>query len=335
MESLEGKVAVVTGGASGIGLGLARRFLADGALVTIADVEDAALGEAAAALSDEHGGDRVLAVRTDVRDPEAVEALAEATFERFGTAHVVCNNAGVGVGGLTWTIPADRWRWIVEVNLLGVANGIRSFVPRLIEQGEGHVVNTASSAGILTGPGMSPYFATKHAVVALSESLYFDLQYVDGGDGVGVSVLCPEWVRTRIADSERNRPEDVSAMVLPESAPDEVAPVVEPVGVPVGGEGAGAGDPADAGGGDPVDAGALGGPGDGGGEVLDPRTIIQALIERGIEPAEVADQVADAIRNGRFWILTHETTLPLARKRWDAMASGGHPTFWDVTVEGA
>jgi NAD(P)-dependent dehydrogenase (short-subunit alcohol dehydrogenase family) len=325
MDSLQGKVAVVTGGASGIGLALARRFLADGALVTIADVEEAALGEAAAALGHEHDADRVLAVRTDVRDAEAVDALAAATFERFGTAHVVCNNAGVGVGGLTWTIPADRWRWIVEVNLLGVANGIRAFVPRLIDQGEGHVVNTASSAGLLTGPGMSPYFATKHAVVALSESLYFDLQYVDGAGGVGVSVLCPEWVRTRIADSERNRPDDVSAMVLPDPAPGGTVPAVEPVGVPVGGEGAGAGDPAD------TVAGANGG----GGEELDPRSIVQGLVEAGMEPAEVADQVADAIRTDRFWILTHETTLPLARRRWDAMSAGGQPTFWDVTADGA
>src|SRR4029453_18795380 len=146
-------------------------------------------------------------------DAEAVDALGAATFDRFGAAHVLCNNGGVGVGGLAWNVPPDRWRWAVDVNLLGVARGIRAFVPRMIEQGEGHVVNTASSAGILTGPGMSPYFATKHAVVGLSESLHFDPQLT--GAAVGVSVLCPEWVRTRIAESERNRPDDVAEVEAP------------------------------------------------------------------------------------------------------------------------
>jgi NAD(P)-dependent dehydrogenase (short-subunit alcohol dehydrogenase family) len=207
MQDFEGKVAVVTGAASGIGLALATRFGREGMRVVMADVERDALDRAASVLGADLGTDRVLAVPTDVRDATAVDALAAATFDRFGTAHIVCNNAGVGVGGLAWTIPADRWRWIVEVNLLAVAHGIRAFVPRMIEQGEGHVVNTASSAGILTGPGMSPYFATKHAVVALSESLHFDLLLTGGA--VGVSVLCPEFVRTNIADSERNRPPEV------------------------------------------------------------------------------------------------------------------------------
>src|SRR4029453_11370531 len=139
--------------------------------------------------------------------------------------HVVCNNAGVGVGGMAWEVPADRWRWIVDVNLLAVAHGIRAFVPRMIEQGEGHVVNTASSAGILTGPAMSPYSATKHAVVALSESLHFDLQL--SGAPVGVSVLCPEWVRTNIADSDRNRPDDVAEIVMPPDAPVEARSVLQ------------------------------------------------------------------------------------------------------------
>ncbi len=210
MDDFEGKVAVVTGAASGIGLAMADRFAREGMRVVLADVEREPLERAAQALAEEFGADSVLAVPTDVRDEDAVDALAASTFERFDTAHVLCNNAGVGVGGLSWTVPADRWRWIVDVNLLSVAHGIRAFVPRMIEQGEGHVVNTASAAGILTGPGMSPYFATKHAVVALSESLYFDLHLV--GAPVGVSVLCPEWVRTRIAESERNRPDGVGEM---------------------------------------------------------------------------------------------------------------------------
>jgi NAD(P)-dependent dehydrogenase (short-subunit alcohol dehydrogenase family) len=213
MDEFTGKVAVVTGAASGIGRGLATRFAQEGMRVVLADVERAALDATAEALAGEFGADNVLAVPTDVRDDAAVDALAAATFDRFGTAHVVCNNAGVGTGGLAWEVPADRWRWIVDVNLLGVAHGVRAFVPRMIEQGEGHVVNTASSAGILTGPIMSPYYATKHAVVALSESLHFDLQLA--GSPVGVSVLCPEWVRTNIADSERNRPPEVAESALP------------------------------------------------------------------------------------------------------------------------
>jgi NAD(P)-dependent dehydrogenase (short-subunit alcohol dehydrogenase family) len=280
-------VAVVTGGASGIGLALARRFAREGMRVVVADVERAALDEATAALADASGADNVLGVPTDVRDDDAVDALAVATFERFGTAHVLCNNAGVGVGGLTWTVPPDRWRWAVDVNLLGVARGIRAFVPRMIEQGEGHVVNTASAAGILTGPAMAPYFATKHAVVALSESLHFDLELT--GASVGVSVLCPEWVRTNIADTERNRPSDV--------APVESGPVP---GVDV----------------DP--------------EMM--RALIQGLIAGGMDPDDVAAQVVDAIRSGRFWILTHATTVESAHRRWDAIAAGGQPVFWNVAA---
>ena len=287
MQDLEGKVAVVTGAASGIGLALARRFAAERMRVVLADVERAALDEATAALADAFGPDTVLGVPTDVRDDDAVDALAAAAFDRFGTAHVLCNNAGVGVGGLTWTVPADRWRWAVDVNLLGVARGIRAFVPRMIEQGEGHVVNTASAAGILTGPAMAPYFATKHGVVALSESLHFDLELT--GASVGVSVLCPEWVRTNIADVERNRPAEV--------APVESGPVP---GVDV----------------DP--------------EMM--RALIQGLIDGGMDPDDVAAQVVDAIRSGRFWILTHGTTVESARRRWDAIAAGGLPEFWNVAA---
>ena len=283
MDDFEGKVAVVTGAASGIGLALADRFAREGMSVVLADVEPEPLDRAAATLADEFGADAVLAVLTDVRDELAIDALAAATFERFGTAHVVCNNAGVGVGGLAWTVPADRWRWIVDVNLLSVAHGIRAFVPRMIEQGEGHVLNTASSAGILTGPGMSPYFATKHAVVALSESLYFDLQLT--GASVGVSVLCPEFVRTRIAESERNRPADVAEM-----------PGLDD---------------------------------DGGPGLSD---LLKSLIDGGLDPADVAGMVVDGIRADRFWILTHPTTVPAARRRWDAIAADGRPAFWDPTA---
>lgn len=299
MDTFAGKVAVVTGAASGIGLALATRFADEGMDVVMADVERDALDVAAKRLAGRVGAEHVLAVPTDVRDDAAVEALAAATFDRFGTAHVVCNNAGVGVGGLAWTVPADRWRWIIEVNLLAVAHGIRAFVPRMIEQGEGHVVNTASAAGLLTGPGMSPYYATKHGVVALSESLHFDLQLVGGA--VGVSVLCPEWVRTQIHESERNRPPEVGEMPgMPGLGADGESEV---------GEGQ-----AESG-----DAPALG-------------DFVRSLVDSGLDPAEVAGMVVDAIRTGRFWITTHPTTVPTAQRRWEAIASDGRPVLWDVTA---
>jgi NAD(P)-dependent dehydrogenase (short-subunit alcohol dehydrogenase family) len=202
MRDLAGKIAVVTGAASGIGLALSRRFGADGMRVMMADVEEPALAAAAASLAAE-GIEADTAV-TDVSDADSVDALARATLERFGAVHVVCNNAGVAGGGLTWQIPLPTWSWMVGVNLFGIVHGMRSFLPHLIEQGEGHVVNTASVAGLIAGPFMSPYNATKHAAVAMSESLYHELAAV--GSPVGVSVLCPGFVRTRIGEADRNWP---------------------------------------------------------------------------------------------------------------------------------
>jgi len=295
MDSFAGKVAVVTGGASGIGLALARRFAAEGMQVVVADVEAEALAAAAKDLAAEFGDDNVLHQVTDVGDPDAVDALADAAFGRFGAAHVLCNNAGVGIGGLSWAIPADRWRWIVDVNLMGVVNGIRSFVPRMIEQGEGHVVNTASVAGIVTSPMMSPYIATKHAVVGLTESLYLDLQMT--GAPVGASVLCPEWVQTRIFESERNRPEGVSEMSFP-----GLAPSPEPESEP--GQG-------------PEDDAAPA-----------PASMLETLVGGGIDPADVAGKVLDAIVGQRFWIFTHDTSVEAAARRHRAIEKDGRPVFW-------
>ncbi len=200
MRDLAGKVAVVTGAASGIGLALSRRLGADGMAVMMADVEEPALAAAAASLAAE-GIEAATAV-TDVSDAESVDALARATLERFGAVHVICNNAGVGGGGPSWEIPLPTWNWIVGVNLFGIVHGMRSFVPHLIAQGEGHVVNTASVAGLLAAPWLSPYSAAKHAAVAVSESLYHELAAI--GSPVGVSVLCPGFVRTRIHQADRN-----------------------------------------------------------------------------------------------------------------------------------
>jgi NAD(P)-dependent dehydrogenase (short-subunit alcohol dehydrogenase family) len=203
MRDLSGKVAVVTGGASGIGRALAERFAREGMSVVLADVEEKALAATRDALA--ASGAQVLAVPTDVSQADQVDALARRTFDAFGTAHVICNNAGVSVAGPAWQPSEADYQWVLGVNLWGVIHGIRAFVPRLVAQGEGHVVNTASIAGLISAPGMGPYCATKHAVVALSECLFHDLAIATAGK-VKVSVLCPAWVNTRIAESDRNRP---------------------------------------------------------------------------------------------------------------------------------
>jgi NAD(P)-dependent dehydrogenase (short-subunit alcohol dehydrogenase family) len=220
VEDLEGRVAVVTGGASGIGLALARRFASEGMRVVVGDVEAPALEAAVADLR--ASGAQVEGVVTDVRDAAQVQALAEAAVARYGAIHVACNNAGVGAGGLSWETPLETWQWVLGVDLWGVIHGIRSFVPVLLAQDEGHLVNTASVAGLVAAPFMGPYNASKHAVVALSETLYHELAAV--APHVGVSVVCPGWVATRIADSERNRPAELSAP--PEPAAGAMADVL-------------------------------------------------------------------------------------------------------------
>lgn len=199
IADLAGKTAVVTGAASGIGLSLARRFVAEGMNVVLADVEDEALGEAVASIDGPAVGEV-----TDVSDPDAVGALAERTYESFGTAHVVCNNAGVGTGGPIHKIPVEDWHWVLGVNLFGVVHGIRAFLPRLLEQDLGHIVNTSSIQGLTTGPGWGPYGASKHAVVAVTEVLQAELE--SRRSAVGATVLCPGAVRTNILWSDRNRP---------------------------------------------------------------------------------------------------------------------------------
>jgi NAD(P)-dependent dehydrogenase (short-subunit alcohol dehydrogenase family) len=204
MRDLKGKVAVVTGGASGIGRARAERFAREGMKIVLADVEAAPLAQAREEIG--RGGVEAIAVLTDVSRWEQVEQLAKRTFETFGTAHIVCNNAGIGSGGApAWETSLADWQWTINVNLWGVIHGVRAFVPRMLEQGEGHVVNTASIAGLVTVPGMAPYCVTKEGVVALSECLHHDLT-VRGASNVKVSVLCPAWVKTKISDSERNRP---------------------------------------------------------------------------------------------------------------------------------
>lgn len=206
MNDFQKRVAVVTGGASGIGYALAERFAAEGVKLAIADIHQRSLDEAAAKLR--ATGATVLAERVDVSDAAAVEAFAEAVYREYGAVHVLCNNAGVGIQQLpVWEHPLENWHWIMGINLWGVIHGIRSFVPRMVASGvEGHVVNTASMAGLITGTmGDSPYGLTKHGVVALSESLYRDLKTV--GSALSASVLCPGWTGTPIAaNSDRDAP---------------------------------------------------------------------------------------------------------------------------------
>jgi NAD(P)-dependent dehydrogenase (short-subunit alcohol dehydrogenase family) len=201
MRELKGRTAFVTGGASGIGLALAQAFAQEGMNVMLADIEPGALDLAVTTLAE--FGPQISSVHCDVADADSVERAAQATEASFGQVHVVCNNAGVAAGSGIDMISLDSWRWVIDVNLMGVVYGIRSFLPRMRKHGEGgHIVNTASMAGMINDMGFSPYAASKFAVVAMSEGLSRQLK----PHGIGVSVLCPEFVRTRIGESGRNRP---------------------------------------------------------------------------------------------------------------------------------
>ena len=272
MKLEAGKVAVVTGAASGIGLALSERFARDGLHVVLAGVNQSTLASAA----DKIGalGVETLVVPTDVSDPAAVEALAGAAIERFGSVHVVCNNAGVPTYADAWFGPLSAWEWVLGVNLWGVIHGIRAFLPILAGQGEGHIVNNASIAGLM--PSAAPaYDASKHAVVAISEDLFTMTKVV--GLSVGVSVVCPGWVRTAITDVDRNWPERLGE---------------RPPRTPVA-------------------------------EALRPH--YERAVDEGMDPAAVADLVADAIESDRFWVLPGPEFMELAVRRWERIAEGSNP----------
>ena len=211
MRDLAGKTAFVTGAASGIGFALASAFAAEGMNVVLADIETEALAAAVQSLKDV--GRNVRGVVCDVADAASVERAATACFAAFGNVHVICNNAGVGGGSGIDDISLETWRWVLDVNLMGVLHGIRTFPPHIRAHGEGgHIVNTASMAGLQSGLGFSPYATSKFAVVAMSEGLAKELAPL----GIGVSVLCPGFVRTRIWESARNRPARYGAAQTPE-----------------------------------------------------------------------------------------------------------------------
>ena len=213
MKSYQGRTAVITGAGSGFGLEASRIAASRGMNVVMADVQADALARAAAEIS--ATGAAVLPYRLDVSKAAEVEALGRATAERFGAPHLVFNNAGVGAGGLIWENTAADWEWVIGVNLMGVAHGLRVFTPMMLAAAEkdpgyeGHIVNTASMAGLINAPNMGVYNVSKHAVVAMSETLYQDLRLVT--DRIGASVLCPFFVPTGITESQRNRPEALAA----------------------------------------------------------------------------------------------------------------------------
>jgi NAD(P)-dependent dehydrogenase (short-subunit alcohol dehydrogenase family) len=281
MRDLEGRVVVVTGGASGIGLGMARAFGAAGSKVVVGDIEKAALDGAVAELTGR--GIDALGIGVDVTDPAQMEALAEAAVDAYGAVHVFCNNAGVGGGGLSWETPLATWEWVLGVNLWGVVHGVRTFLPILLQQDAGHLVNTASVAGLVAAPFMGAYTASKHAVVGISETIYHELALQNAN--VHVSVLCPGWVNTRIADSERNRP---AHLADPARGPDEEA-----------------------------QRGVM-------------QQVLQSMLDTGMAPDDVAAQVVDAVRNDRFWILTHRDAdgdiwMQAVNRRLDSVRDGTNP----------
>lgn len=196
MEQLAGKVAVITGGGSGLGLALAHRLAREGTALVLADIDEAALGAAAAALDTD-----VLVVGTDVTSYEQVEALAAASIERFGRVNLLFNNAGIAAFGGFLEMDLDEYRWVMDVDFWGVLHGIKAFLPHMLDHGDAHIVNTASVSGFLTQPGLSAYNAAKFGVVAMSESLVYELDILESP--IGVSVLSPAWVKTRIFDRDR------------------------------------------------------------------------------------------------------------------------------------
>ena len=267
---LPGKVAVVTGAASGIGLAMAERFVAERMKVVLADIDDVRLRAAQARLS-ESGGEAAAMV-CDTSSETSVTALATFALEHFGAVHVLCNNAGIGGLGEPWTGSMELWHRVIDINLYGVVHGVRAFLPIMAEQGEGHIVNTASMGGLLAMPGAPAYNAAKHAVVALSESLYIELKTT--GSNVEVSVLCPSLVKTRLMDAEPTEIDNPMAAIMS-------------------------------------------------------RALREGVEHEGMDPAEVAEQVVDAIQHGRFWILTHPDTreLPVARMRRAAVGENPPRNF--------
>ncbi len=277
MKEFKDKVAVVTGAASGIGRGIAEHCVQEGMQVVLADIEQAALRLVEQELRST--GPTVLAVLTDVSKVGDVKALAQKTLDTFGAVHLLFNNAGVGAGSTIWESTLADWEWVLDVNLWGVIHGLRVFVPIMLAQDtECHIVNTASAAGLLPYHPVAAYQVTKHAVVALSEQLYYSLAQRTAK--VKTSVLCPGWVNTRIMDAERNRPVELQNPVSDQP----VSPALE--------------------------------------------AVIQSMsqaVEAGMSPQKVAEHVFSAIKEDKFYILTHPEFNPAIQTRMDNILQGRNP----------
>ena len=214
VRELRNKVAVVTGGGSGIGRGMAHAFAGEGMNVVIGDIEREPAEAVAAELRER--GVRAIAVQADVAEPASVDGLAARGYDEFGAVHVLCNNAGVFIGGALADTPPEEWAWLIAVNLMGVVNGVRAFLPRLrLQGGQAHIVNTGSVSGLYPTPNQGAYTATKYAVVGYTERLREELEQ----EQIGVSVLCPSGVQTRITQSRRNRQQQFGGPIFSEPLP--------------------------------------------------------------------------------------------------------------------